>query len=180
LRSAVTAGSELGQKAASFMKVGGLVPDDVVIGVVVERLGTKELKDRFMLDGFPRTVRQAEALDEALSKRGIALDAVLAFDAPHDLVVKRIAGRLSCPNCGSVFHEQSKPPREAGLCDVCSTRLIVREDDQPETVRKRLQEYVEKTAPLLEYYSSKGIVRKVDATGDVETVYLKVSEALGE
>ncbi|MCW5947429.1 MAG: adenylate kinase [Fimbriimonadales bacterium] len=180
LRSAVADKSDLGSKAADYMSRGELVPDDVIIEVVAERLKSTELSSGFLLDGFPRTVPQAQALDKKLSEAGLALDAVLALAAAPSVVIERIAGRLICPNCKSVYHESANPPREAGLCDVCSTPLIVREDDQPEAVRKRLEVYEESTAPLLEYYRSRGIVMEIDATGDVETVYARIEEALGK
>lgn len=178
LRSAVADKSDLGSKAADYMSKGELVPDDVIIEVVAEKLRSSEMSSGFLLDGFPRTVPQAQALDNKLSEVGLALDAVLALSAAPSVVIERIAGRLVCPNCKSVYHESANPPRESGLCDVCSTPLIVREDDQPEAVRKRLQVYEESTAPLLEYYRNRGIVMEIDATGDVETVYARIEEAL--
>ncbi len=180
LRAAVSAGSELGKQAASYMSRGDLVPDEVMIGVVAERLSKPEMSKGFLLDGFPRNVAQAEALDKALAAAGQKIDAVLAFVAPTATVVERIAGRLNCPNCGSVYHEKAKPPREMGLCDVCSSPLIVREDDQPDAVRQRLAVYEASTAPLFEYYRSSGVLREVDATGDVEDVYASIEGALAK
>jgi adenylate kinase len=180
LRSAVADKSELGSKAAEYMSKGELVPDDVIIEVVAERLRMPELSNGFLLDGFPRTVPQAQALDNKLAEGGLSLDAVLALAAAPSVVIERIAGRLVCPNCKAVYHESAKPPRESGLCDVCSTPLIVREDDQPEAVRKRLAVYEESTAPLLDYYRSRGVLLDIDATGDVETVYSRIEEALGK
>lgn len=178
LRQAIAAKTELGVQAQDYVNRGELVPDEIIIGVVVDRLKSAELRDGFLLDGFPRTVPQAKALDKALAELGQSLDAVIAFVADPEVVISRIAGRLSCPNCGAVYHETAKPPREANLCDVCSTHLIIREDDQPESVRKRLEVYESHTKPLLEYYSKKGLVREINAEGDVETVYSRIEEAL--
>lgn len=178
LRQAVAAQTELGMRAQEYMSKGELVPDEIIIGVVAERMKSAELQDGFVLDGFPRTVPQAEALDKALCEMGQKLDAVLAFVASPEIVISRIVGRLSCLNCGAVYHETAKPPRESGICDVCSTHLIIREDDQPESVRKRLEVYEERTNPLLDYYHKQGIVREIEAEGDVEAVYSRIEEAL--
>jgi adenylate kinase len=162
LRAAVAEETELGRKAKEYMSRGELVPDDVIIGVILDQLRDEEASDGFLLDGFPRTVGQAEALDEALQDFGRTLTAVLLIDTPDDEVVRRISGRRVSVKTGRVYHVDFDPPKHAGVCDVDGSRLIQREDDSEETVRKRLAVYHEQTAPLIGFYEKQGLLKRFD------------------
>ncbi|RMH39321.1 MAG: adenylate kinase [Deltaproteobacteria bacterium] len=179
LRAARKSGSELGQKVAAIMDAGGLVPDDVVIALIEDRLGNPDAAAGAILDGFPRTVAQAEALDAMLARRGKRVDAVLAIDVPDDEVVRRNAGRRSCPVCGATYHVEFKPPRSPGVCDADGTALVQREDDKPDRIRARLEAYHRQTAPVLGYYEPKGIVRSIDGVGDIDAVFDRLVAAIG-
>lgn len=171
LREAQRKETALGKKAAEYMEAGKLVPDDVVNGIVAERLGEDDAADGFILDGFPRTRPQAEALEEM----GIELDAVVNIEVSDDEVVSRLSGRVSCPNCGAVYHLEANPPETEDVCDRCGHQgLVRRDDDRPEAIRERLQEYHEKTAPLVEFYETRELIESVDGTGSPE----EVSEAI--
>ncbi|MCW3009016.1 MAG: adenylate kinase [Solirubrobacterales bacterium] len=162
LRAAVAEETELGRKAKEYMSRGELVPDDVIIGVILDQLRDEEASDGFLLDGFPRTVGQAEALDEALQDFGRTLTAVLLIDTPDDEVVRRISGRRVSVKTGRVYHVDFDPPKHEGVCDVDGSRLIQREDDSEETVRKRLAVYHEQTAPLIGFYEKQGLLKRFD------------------
>ncbi len=167
LREARRKESELGKKAAQFMEAGKLVPDEVVIGIVRERLEEDDAADGFILDGFPRTRPQAEALAEM----GVDLDFVINIEVADEEVVSRLGGRLSCPNCGAVYHKEAKPPKEDDVCDVCGHRgLITRDDDRPEAIRQRLDSYHQKTSPLIEFYSERDVLENVDGAGSPDEV----------
>jgi adenylate kinase len=157
-------GTELGRRAGDYMNAGKLVPDDLVIAMLVEEMGDTEA-DGFLLDGFPRTLAQADALDAS----GIKLYEVLLIDVPDDVIVERISGRLTCPH-GHVFHERTHPPERPGICDHCGAQLVKREDDRLDAVRQRLKTYHEQTAPLIERYSERGLLRSVDGTRSPEEV----------
>ncbi len=177
-REAMAREDALGQKVAGYVRQGELVPDEVVVEVIRERLKREDVREGFILDGFPRTIGQAQALEDLLDKEGTPLDAAVCFVAPKEVIVERIGGRLVCPNCGQVYHKVSNPPIQEGLCDVCHSRLYVREDDQPEAIARRLEVYEESTKPLRDYYRKRSLLREVEATGDVETVYDRLKEAL--
>jgi adenylate kinase len=162
LRAAVAEETELGRKAKQYMSAGELVPDDVIIGVILDQLRDEEASDGFLLDGFPRTVAQAEALDEALEDFGRSLTAVLLIDTPDDEVVRRISGRRVSVKTGRVYHVDYDPPKHEGVCDVDGTRLIQRDDDSEATVRKRLAVYHEQTAPLVGFYEERGLLKRFD------------------
>lgn len=162
LRAAVAAETELGRKAKQYMANGELVPDEVIIGVILDRLRDEEASDGFLLDGFPRTVGQAEALDEALQDFGRTLTAVLLIDTPDDEVVKRISGRRVSVKTGRVYHVDFDPPKHEGVCDVDGSRLIQRDDDAEETVRKRLSVYHAQTEPLIGFYEERGLLKRFD------------------
>jgi adenylate kinase len=162
LRAAVEDRTEVGKAAKEYMDRGDLVPDDVIIGVIAERLEGEEAADGFILDGFPRTVPQAEALDAELEKLGRSLTAVLLIDVPQEEVVRRLGGRRTCVENGHVFHVEFDPPKEEGVCDIDGSRLIVRDDDEPEVIRNRLDQYAKKTEPLVSYYEEAGLLRRVD------------------
>ena len=162
LRAAVAEGSELGNEAKDHMDRGELVPDDLIIRVVMERIDSSEAEDGFLLDGFPRTIPQAEALDEALGQRGRQVTAVLLIDAPDEEVMRRLSGRRICVKAGHVYHVEFDPPKREGVCDQDGSRLIQRDDDKPETVQRRLAVYHEQTQPLIEYYDDRALLRRFD------------------
>ncbi len=164
LRAAVADGSELGETAKQHMNAGELVPDAVIIGVIAERVEGPEAADGFILDGFPRTIGQAEALGSAMEELGRSITAVVLIDVPDEEVQRRLGGRRTCAKNGHVFHVDFDPPKNEGVCDVCGSRLIVRDDDRPEVIAKRLQTYHEQTEPLVEYYEERGLLKRVDGS----------------
>jgi adenylate kinase len=171
LREAVAAATEVGKEAESIMARGQLVPDGLINRVVAERIVQPDCARGFILDGFPRTIAQAEALDELLAERSLKLDAVIELAVEDEALVERIAGRYACAKCGALYHDSSKPTTVPGKCDVCgSTEFVRRADDKPETVRARLQAYHEQTAPLLPYYRDRGLLVTVDGMADIEDV----------
>jgi adenylate kinase len=174
LRAAVAEGTPLGRQADACMKRGDLVPDDVVIGMTIERLGKPDAREGFMLDGFPRTLPQAEALAAALAPAGIALDAVVLMEVPDELIVRRITGRRSDPETGAIYHLEFHPPP----ADV-APRLVQRKDDTEEACRKRLAKYHAETAPIVPYYAAQGLLRRVDGTGELDEVTARLLAALG-
>lgn len=181
LREAVAKGTELGKVAKGYMDKGELLPDDVVIGIVKERLKQPDTNNGFILDGFPRTLGQAEALDKMLTELGKNIDAVVNIAVPEEEVVKRIVNRRSCKNCGAVYHLIYKPPAEEGKCDKCGGELYQRDDDQEATIRDRYSIYRSQTEPLINYYSKKGLVKDIDGTqamDDVTKDVLKTLEGL--
>jgi adenylate kinase len=170
LRGAVRDETELGKSAKEYMDRGDLVPDEVIVGVIAERVDSEEARDGFILDGFPRTTPQAEALDAKLAEMGRSVGAVLQIDVSDDAVVKRLGGRRTCEANGHVFHVDFNPPKAEGVCDIDGSPLIVRDDDKPEVIRKRLATYHEKTEPLVTYYDDKGVLRRVDGERDPDEV----------
>jgi adenylate kinase len=170
LRAAVRDQTELGREAKEYMDRGDLVPDEVIIGVIAERIESEEAQDGFILDGFPRTTGQAKALDEEMERLGRELTAALLIDVPDEEVMRRLSGRRTCVNEGHVFHLEFDPPKNEGVCDVCGARLIVRDDDKPEVIEHRLEEYRSKTEPLVDYYEGKGILRRVDGARSPDEV----------
>jgi adenylate kinase len=170
LREAVSAGTPLGRQAKSYMDRGALVPDDVIIGLIAERLAQPDAQRGFILDGFPRTIPQAEALDRLLKDLGWPLDRVIFFDVSEPELLRRLTGRRSCPACQATYHLVSAPPRQAGICDRCGNALIQRVDDSDETVRRRLLVYADQTAPLLDYYRNRGLLSSVSGEGAVGTI----------
>ncbi|HWA52965.1 MAG TPA: adenylate kinase [Solirubrobacterales bacterium] len=162
LRAAVREGTELGRAAKDYMDRGDLVPDEVIVGMIGERIDSDEAADGFILDGFPRTAPQAEALAAKLKELGRALTAVLLIDVSDEEVVRRLGGRRTCVENGHVFHVEFNPPRQEGVCDVDGSELITRDDDKPEVIRHRLEQYHEKTAPLIEHYDSQSLLRRID------------------
>jgi adenylate kinase len=179
LREAVAADTEVGRRAKAIMDAGRLVPDDVMNQLVAERLAQPDAARGFVLDGFPRTLAQAQALDDLLKQRGQRLDAVLELAVDDDALVKRISGRFACARCGAGYHDRFKQPRVEGVCDVCGGREFVRrEDDKPETVRARLKAYNEQTARLLPYYRNKGLLITVDGMAEIDDVSAQVFEQI--
>jgi adenylate kinase len=170
LRAAVRDETELGRKAKQYMDRGDLVPDEVIIGVIAERVQSAEASDGFILDGFPRTTAQAEALDEEMARLGRELTAAIQIDVPEDEVVRRLGGRRTCAKEGHVFHVEFDPPENEDVCDICGSSLIVRDDDKPEVIRHRLEQYHSKTEPLISYFEAKGILRRVDGSRSPDEV----------
>jgi adenylate kinase len=178
LREAVDAQSELGKKAKEYMDSGDLVPDELICEVIAERFDSGEADDGFLLDGFPRTVGQAEMLDRLLDSRGRELTAVLLIEAPDDEVVRRLSGRRTCAKGQHVYHLEFDPPKHEGVCDQDGSRLIQRDDDKPETVRKRLAVYHEQTEPLVDWYNDKGVLRRFDGTRSPDEVHDRIRATL--
>ena len=170
LRKHTGNGTELGRKAAPYMERGDLVPDDLVIGMILEELENNG-RDGFLLDGYPRSVEQADALGEALEENGRSLTAALLIDVDDDTVIQRLSGRRQCVKNGHLYHVDFDPPKREGVCDQEGSRLIQREDDKPETIRKRLATYHEKTEPLIDYYEERGLLRRFDGTRDANEVH---------
>jgi adenylate kinase len=171
LRAAVKAESELGREAKAYMDEGKLVPDDLICRVIMDRLDSGEADDGFLLDGFPRTTGQAETLEEALDRRGRSLTAALLVDAPDDEVIRRLSGRRVCSKNGHVYHVEFDPPKNDDVCDQDGSRLIQRDDDKPETIKKRLVVYHDQTEPLIEWYEERGLLRRFDGARSPDEVH---------
>lgn len=178
-RLAIKEGTALGQEAKSFMDKGELVPDEVTIGIVRERLSKPDCQEGFLLDGFPRTIAQADALENLLADMNESVDYVLHIDVPKDKLVERLTGRRVCPTCGATYHVIFNPPKEEGKCDHDGAELIQREDDQPETVKKRLEVNVEQSQPLLDFYQEKGYLVTFDGDRDINLVFEDIDKKLG-
>jgi adenylate kinase len=172
-------GTEIGKRVQAIMDAGGLVTDDVTNAMVKERLSRPDVGDGFLLDGYPRTVPQAEYLDRLLASLGRSIGRVLSYDVAEDVLVERMSGRRSCPKCGAVYHVSQNPPRQAGRCDKDGTALVQRDDDREVTVRRRLEEYAAKTEPLKRYYREKGLVAEVGGVGAPESILAATKKALG-
>ena len=177
-REAIKNKTPLGKKAKSFIDAGELVPDEVTIGIVEERLKESDCKDGFILDGFPRTIAQAEALDEILSEQNRELDLAIYLQAEIDILVERLAGRRVCVDCGATYHVKNDPPEVEGVCDKCGGELIQRSDDQEKTVKKRIEVNKEKTAKLADYYQNKGILHEVESTGGIDKVQARLMKLI--
>ena len=177
-RAAIKEGTPLGRKAEAFLASGGLVPDEIVIGIVTGRLDAPDCREGFLLDGFPRTVVQADALDRYLAGRERPLDAVIDLEVPAELLVRRLTGRRVCRECGTPYHEETKPPATEGRCDACGGEIYQRGDDQLETVSERLRVYAKQTEPLIDYYERRGLLRRVDASGTIAEVDELVEQTL--
>ncbi len=180
LRDAVSAGTEIGKQADAVMKAGKLVSDEIVVGIVAERITQPDCAKGFILDGFPRNVAQAEALDVILAPKGIALDAVVEMVVDDTQLVDRVTGRYTCAKCGTGYHDRNKKPKQDGVCDVCgSTQFKRRADDRAETFPARLAEYHAQTAPLLPYYRAKGVLKQVDGMAEIDEVARQIDKVLG-
>ncbi len=180
LREAVRNGSARGLKAKAFMVRGELVPDEVVIGIIEYRLMQRDCRKGFLLDGFPRTVTQAEALGEMLNKRGLALDHVINIEIEMEELIKRLMGRRICSRCGAMYHLLFNPPKEEGICDQCAGPLYQRDDDREETIRSRLDVYSQQTGPVIQYYVSQDLVRSINGVGSIDDIFHRILEAIEE
>ena len=178
-RANIKNGTELGKKAKTYMDKGLLVPDELVVDLVVDRVEDKDCENGYVLDGFPRTIPQAEALDAALAKNGDKMEYAINVEVPDENIVKRMSGRRACVACGATYHIEHIPPKTEGICDTCGKELILRDDDKPETVLNRLNIYHEQTQPLIDYYNTKGILKEVDGTKDMADVFSEIVAILG-
>ncbi len=173
-------GTELGQKAKTFMDQGLLVPDELVVDLVVDRVNQDDCSKGYVLDGFPRTIPQAEALDKALAELGQKMDYAINVEVPDENIINRMSGRRACVDCGATYHLEYAPTKVEGVCDNCGGSLILRDDDKPETVKKRLGVYHDQTQPLIDYYTNAGILKEVDGTIDIDDVFAEIVKILGE
>ena len=179
-RANIKGGTELGLEAKKYMDQGMLVPDELTVKILLDRVAQEDCSNGYILDGFPRTIPQAEVLDKALTELNDKIDYAINVDVPDENIVTRMAGRRACVNCGGTYHLQYIPTKVEGICDVCGSELILRDDDKPETVQKRLNIYHEQTQPLIDYYNKKEILRNVDGTQDMAVVFDAIVEILGE
>ena len=178
LRQAVKDGTELGKKAKTYMDQGALVPDDVIIDIIKERIKADDCKNGYIFDGFPRTVAQAKALDQVMKDLSTKLDAVVSIDVPEDEVVKRLSGRRTCKSCGALYHIHYNPPTKEGVCDKCGGDLFQRDDDNETTIRQRLAVYRDQTSPLIKYYTKQNLVKAIPGTGDPEAIFAAMCKTL--
>ncbi len=178
-RANIKNGTELGKQAKEYMDKGLLVPDELTVKILLDRVAQEDCKNGYVLDGFPRTIPQAEVLDKALTELGEKVDYAIDVDVPDENIVNRMGGRRACLKCGATYHVVYNAPKTEGVCDVCGEKLVLREDDKPETVQKRLTVYHDQTQPLIEYYDKKGILKEVDGTVDMNDVFAAICSILG-
>lgn len=179
-RANIKNGTELGNKAKTYMDQGLLVPDELVVDLVVDRVKQEDCENGYVLDGFPRTIPQAESLDKALEAIGEKIDYAIDVEVPDENIVRRMSGRRACVSCGATYHLVHIPPKTEGICDKCGKELILRDDDKPETVEKRLKVYHDQTQPLIDYYTKKNVLVEVDGTVDMSEVFATIVKILGE
>ena len=178
-RANIKNGTELGKEAKGYMDKGLLVPDELTVRLLLDRVAQEDCVNGYVLDGFPRTIPQAEVLDEKLTELDEKVDYAVNVDVPDENIINRMSGRRACLNCGATYHIVNIPPKKEGICDVCGSELVLRDDDQPETVKNRLKVYHEQTQPLIEYYTGKGVLRTVDGTLPMEEVFDAIVKILG-
>ncbi|MBQ6386765.1 MAG: adenylate kinase [Lachnospiraceae bacterium] len=178
-RANIKNGTELGLKAKGYMDAGKLVPDELVCDLVADRIAKEDCAGGFILDGFPRTIPQAEALDAAVEKLGTAIDYAVDIEVPDEAIISRMGGRRACTSCGATYHIKFNPPKTADVCDVCGNALVLRDDDKPETVKTRLDVYHEQTQPLIDYYKAKGVLAEVDGTLSMDDVFAAILQKIG-
>lgn len=171
-------GTQLGMEAKTYMDQGLLVPDELTVRILLDRVGQDDCKDGYVLDGFPRTIPQAEVLEDALSKLGDQIDYAINVEVPDENIIRRMGGRRACLACGATYHIEHVPPKQEGICDTCGQELVLRDDDKPETVKNRLRVYQEQTQPLIDFYTKKGVLRSVDGTQDMQDVFSAIKEIL--
>ncbi len=172
-------GTPLGMEAKTYMDQGALVPDELTVKMLLDRVSNEDCKNGYVLDGFPRTIPQAEVLEDALNKLNDKIDYAINVDVPDENIVKRMSGRRACVNCGATYHIEHVPPKKEGVCDTCGEALVLRDDDKPETVQHRLDVYHEQTQPLIDFYSSRNVLKSVDGTVDMKDVFAAICEILG-
>jgi adenylate kinase len=181
LRAAIASGSELGRRVKAIMDAGRLVSDDIIIGMIAERIAQPDCAQGFILDGFPRTVPQAEALDAMLAERGQKLDHIILMEVDEPVLIDRLSGRFTCGNCGASYHERYHRPKVEGVCDICgSTNFVYRPDDRAETLKTRFEAYRNQTAPILPYYRAKGILRTIDGMAEIDEVTRQIEKIIAE
>ncbi len=178
-RANIKNGTELGMEAKKYMDQGLLVPDELTVRILLDRVAQDDCKNGYVLDGFPRTIPQAEVLDSELTKLGDHIDYAINIDVPDENIVKRMSGRRACLTCGATYHIEHVPPKKEGICDVCGSELVLRDDDKPETVKNRLNVYHEQTQPLIDFYTEKGVLKTVDGTVPMEEVFAAITAILG-
>ena len=178
-RANIKNGTELGMEAKKYMDQGLLVPDELTVSILLDRVAQDDCKNGYVLDGFPRTIPQAEVLDSELTKLGDHIDYAINVDVPDENIVKRMSGRRACLTCGATYHIEHVPPKKEGICDVCGSELVLRDDDKPETVKNRLNVYHEQTQPLIDFYTEKGVLKTVDGTVPMEEVFAAITAILG-
>lgn len=177
-RANIKEGTDLGKEAKTYMDAGQLVPDELTVKILLDRVAKDDCKDGYVLDGFPRTIPQAEVLDEALTKLGDKIDFAIDVDVPDENIVRRMGGRRACVTCGATYHIEHVPPKKEGICDTCGSELILRDDDKPETVSNRLKVYHDQTQPLIDFYTKKGVLKSVDGTIDMMDVFASIKAIL--
>lgn len=178
-RANISQGTELGMEAKKYMDQGLLVPDELTVNILLDRVAGEDCRNGYVLDGFPRTIPQAEVLDKALTERGDQIDYAVNVDVPDENIISRMSGRRACLNCGATYHIEYIPPKTEGICDKCGNALVQRDDDKEETVKERLVVYHNQTQPLIEYYTEKGVLRSVDGTLPMNEVFDAITEILG-
>ena len=178
-RANIKNGTELGMEAKKYMDQGLLVPDELTVRILLDRVAQDDCKNGYVLDGFPRTIPQAEVLDSELTKLGDHIDYAINVDLPDENIVKRMSGRRACLTCGATYHIEHVPPKKEGICDVCGSELVLRDDAKPETVKNRLNVYHEQTQPLIDFYTEKGVLKTVDGTVPMEEVFAAITAILG-
>ena len=179
-RANIKNNTELGQKAKTYMDKGELVPDELVVDLIMDRFKEADCANGYVLDGFPRTIPQAEALDKALAANGEKVDFAINVEVPDENIINRMSGRRACVSCGATYHVVHVPPKKEGICDRCGSELILRDDDKPETVKNRLDVYHKQTQPLIDFYTKKGVLKTVDGTVDMQDVFKAIVAILGE
>jgi len=178
-RANIKNGTELGMEAKKYMDQGLLVPDELTVRILLDRVAQADCENGYVLDGFPRTIPQAEVLDEALTKLGDKIDYAINVDVPDENIIRRMSGRRACLSCGATYHIEHIPPKKEGICDTCGSELVLRDDDKAETVKNRLDVYHKQTQPLIDFYSAKGVLKSVDGTVPMEEVFNAITEILG-
>ena len=177
-RANIKEGTDLGKEAKEYMDKGQLVPDELTVRILLDRVSKDDCKNGYVLDGFPRTIPQAEVLDNEVAKLGDKIDFAIDVDVPDENIIRRMSGRRSCPKCGATYHIEHIPPQKEGICDTCQSKLIIRDDDKPETVKSRLDVYHKQTQPLIDHYSKLNILRTVDGTQDMQDVFSAITKHL--
>ena len=178
-RANIKNNTELGLEAKKYMDQGLLVPDELTVKILLDRVAKEDCADGYVLDGFPRTIPQAQVLEDALARQGEKIDYAVNVDVPDENIVRRMSGRRACLKCGATYHVEHIPPKAEGICDTCGSELVLRDDDRPETVQNRLKVYHDQTQPLIDFYAARGVLKTVDGTADMQDVFSAITEILG-